>query len=48
MILSEVYSKNVVEEMTHLAAFKARFQQQMGKPKRRLALEDHTQILAPG
>jgi hypothetical protein len=31
--------------MAHLAAFKARFQQQMGKPKRRLALEEHTQML---
>ena len=30
MIQSEVYSKNVFEEMAHLAAFKARFQQKWG------------------
>ena len=44
-ILSEVYKEGVFEEMAHLAAFKARFQQQMGQPKRRLALEEHTKML---
>jgi hypothetical protein len=44
-ILSAVYKEDIFEDMAHLAAFKARFQDQMEKPKRRLALEEYTKML---
>ena len=44
-ILSAVYKEDIFEGMVYLAAFKARFQDQMEKPKRRLVLEEYTKML---